>query len=461
MIFIKSVWEKTSKIKNFSKLDGDKETDILIIGGGMSGILCAYFLEQQGADYMLVESTEIGMGITRNTTAKITLGHSLIYDNLIKHFGVDSAKQYLDANKMALDMYYNLCKNIDCDFEEKSALTYSINNRDIIENEILALQRLGYPSGFVDKVPLPFEIDGAIELKNQAQFNPLKFISKISENLNIYENTFVYQINENTAFTPYGKIKAKKIIIATHFPFINSHGSYFLKMYQHRSYVIAIENNSGAYQGNHLKTSSKPYQRKNPLNSNSMEVDGMYVDQAQNGMSFRNYKDLLLIGGGDHRTGKKGGGYGELRDFIKANYPNAKEKYFWATQDCMTLDGIPYIGEYSKSTQNLFVATGFNKWGMTSSMVSAKILSDLVLEKENSFSEVFSPSRGILKPQLFVNLGETLFNFLTPTIKRCSHLGCALKWNKYEHSWDCPCHGSRFDETGKLIDNPARRDINV
>ena len=172
-------------------------------------------------------------------------------------------------------------------------------------------------------------------------------------------------------------------------------------------------------------------------------------------MSFRNYKNLLLIGGGDHRTGKKGGGWQEMRDFAHRHYPQAEEQYHWATQDCMSLDGVPYIGPYSASTTDLYVATGFNKWGMTTSMVSAMILSDLVQGKKNPYEEVFSPSRSILHPQLKVNGFEAVVNLLTPTTKRCPHLGCALKWNSIEHTWDCPCHGSRFTEDGKLIDNPA------
>ena len=206
----------------------------------------------------------------------------------------------------------------------------------------------------------------------------------------------------------------------------------FLKMYQHRSYVIALEN--------------------------AQNVEGMYVDDNIKGLSFRNYGDLLLLGGGSHRTGKSGGNWAELEAFARKYYPNSKIKYKWATQDCMTLDGLPYIGNYSKNTPNLFVATGYNKWGFTSAMVAAEILCDLVQEKHNEYASVFSPSRSILHPQLAINAAESIINLLTPTAPRCPHLGCALKYNKAEHSWDCPCHGSRFTEAGQLIDNPATDD---
>ena len=139
----------------------------------------------------------------------------------------------------------------------------------------------------------------------------------------------------------------------------------------------------------------------------------------------------------------------------------AAEKYHWATQDCMTLDGIPYIGTYSAGMENLYAATGFHKWGMTASMVSAIILCDLVQGKKSPYADVFSPSRTILRPQLAVNAFEAIASFLTPTAKRCPHLGCALKWNPYEHTWDCPCHGSRFAEDGSLIDNPATGDLKL
>ena len=232
-----------------------------------------------------------------------------------------------------------------------------------------------------------------------------------------------------TAITDHGKIAADKIIVATHFPFLNKHGSYFLKMYQHRSYVLALEN--------------------------APNVSGMYVDEAQKGLSFRNYKNLLLIGGGDHRTGRQGGNFTELENFTRQYYPNAKIKYRWATQDCMTLDRIPYIGKYSSRTTDLYVATGFNKWGMTSSMVSSLLLCNLIQGKETPYVRVFNPSRTILHPQLAANALTATANLLTPTAPRCPHMGCALKWNKVEHSWDCPCHGSRFSKEGILIDNPA------
>lgn len=428
-----SLWLDGIVLPHFPKLHADVHTDVLIIGGGLAGILCAYFLKQAGVDYTLVEAKTIGSGVTQNTSAKITSQHGLIYDNLIKSIGTQKAKKYLDANESALKKYSELCSKIECEFERKDAYVYSLHDEKKIEREVMAVQKLGLLAEYQKEIPLPFPVSGAIKFKNQAQFHPMEFISAIVNGLNIYENTIVREIKEDVVLTDYGKVYAKKIIVATHFPILNKHGSYFMKMYQHRSYVLALEN--------------------------AANLNGMYLEETQNGMSFRNYSNLLLIGGGDHRTGKKGGGWKELRDYAQKYYPNARAKFYWATQDCMTLDGVPYIGQYSKNTKQLYVATGFNKWGMTSSMVAAELLTDMILERKNEYEDVFSPSRSMLKPQLFINSLETLSNFITPSTKRCTHLGCVLKWNTNERTWDCPCHGSRFTEEGKVIENPANRDL--
>ena len=424
-----SLWEQTVKLADFPRLDSNIKTDVLIIGGGMAGILCAYMLHQAGVDYVLAEATTLCNGVTKNTTAKITSQHGLIYDRLISQFGTEKAKQYLAANEAALKRYRDLCRSIDCDFETKDAYVYSLCGRERLEKEVAALNKLSFSAELKDSLPLPFSVAGAVGFKNQAQFNPLKFVAGITPGLHIYEHTKVRELEGLTAITQAGRITANKIIVATHFPFLNKHGIYSLKLYQQRSYVIALEN--------------------------AANVNCMAVDEAQGGMSFRNYKNLLLIGSGSHRTGKNAGGWQQLRDFASRCYPGATEKYYWATQDCMSLDNVPYIGQYSAKTEGLYVATGFNKWGISSSMAAATILCDMVQGHRCAFAEVFSPSRNILKPQLAVNAFESAVNLLTPAAKRCPHLGCALKWNKAEHTWDCPCHGSRFTADGRLIDNPA------
>ena len=427
-----SIWLQTAQLPKFDCLRSDLKTDVLIIGGGMAGFLCAYQLSQAGVDYALVEADRICGGITKNTTAKITVQHALIYDKLIREFGVERAQLYLEANQAALEKYRTLCRGIDCSFEERDSFVYSVDDKRKLEQELNALSRLGFAAEFLENIPLPSPVAGAVKFERQAQFHPLKFIAAIAGNLRIFEHTKVLELAPGKALTNHGTISAEKIVVATHFPILNKHGGYFLKLYQHRSYVLALEN--------------------------VPDVKGMYVDENEVGLSFRNYDGLLLLGGGGHRTGKRGGGWQELERFAQRCYPDARETARWATQDCMTLDGVPYIGPYAKRTSGLYVATGFNKWGMTSSMIAATLLTDLILGRDNPYAVVFSPSRTILRPQLAVNGLESAVGLLTPTVPRCPHMGCALKYNAAERSWDCPCHGSRFGEDGSLIDNPATDD---
>ena len=429
-----SIWTETASLPHFEPLDGDCRTDVLIVGGGLAGILCARQLQGAGIDYILIEANHIGGGITKNTTAKITAQHGLIYHNLLKKLGAERTGLYLQANLDAAERYRQLCKRMDCDYETQDSYVYSISDKRKLENELSALNALQFPAEYAENLPLPFSAAGAVCFPHQAQFHPLKFLSSLSGSLNIRENTKLLELAPGTAKTNHGTIRAEKIIIATHFPILNKHGSYFLKQYQHRSYVLALE---GA-----------------PL------PGGMYVDESKKGLSFRSYGDKLILGGGSHRTGKKGGNWTELETFARTHYPYAVIQHRWATQDCMSLDGMPYIGQYSARTPDLYVATGFNKWGMTSSMVAANLLTDLVQGKQNPCEALFSPGRSILTPQLALNGIEAISNLLRFPAKRCPHMGCALRWNRDEHSWDCPCHGSRFEESGKLIDNPATDDLN-
>lgn len=432
---MESVWQKTTSRPNFKELEGDKTTDVLIIGGGIAGLLCAYKLKEAGVDCTLVEADKICGGVTECTTAKITFLHGLMYDKMIKRYGKEKSRLYLEAQINALEEYAKLCKDIDCGYEIKGAYTYSLDDRKKIEKEIEALKCLGIDAEFSDTRELPFDTLGAVRAKNQAQFHPLKFLYTIAKDLPIYENTKVLEFSPRKVITNHGMINFNKMIVATHFPIFNKHGGYFLKLYQHRSYVIALKN--------------------------ADLVNGMYVDECDTGLSFRTYGDLLLLGGGGHRTGKKGGNWKELETFAKKYYPKAKIVARWATQDCMTLDRMAYIGRYSEFTPDVYVATGFNKWGITNSMVASDILCDLVKGKPNLYAEAFSPSRSMLHPQLAVNVLESTIGLLTPTTPRCPHLGCALKYNSAEHTWDCPCHGSRFTEDGKLINNPATDDHEI
>ena len=431
---MKSLWQESCEIPEFSRLKGDISTDVLVIGGGFAGLMTAYCLSKKGVDCVLVEKDRICSATTANTTAKITAQHGLIYRKIMKSYGKEYAQMYYKANTIAVKKLKALCTHADCDLENKDNFVYSFNKFKLDE-ELCALQKMGVSAKYEEALPFPVTAAFAVGFENQGQFNPLKLAKFISKGLKIYENTKVNEMKGTIAITDFGKIKAKKVVVATHFPFINKHGSYFLKLYQHRSYIIALKN--------------------------ADKLRAMYVDDSKTGLSLSSFGEYLLLGGGGHRTGKTGGNFKELRAFKNQHYNDAQEIFHWAAQDTISLDGIPYIGNYSVNTPDLYVATGFNKWGMTGAVVSAEILCGEILDKPVEYAPVFSPSRSIMKPQLLVNGFETAKNLLTPTAKRCPHLGCALKYNKIEHSWDCACHGSRFSESGKVLDNPANGDLKM
>ena len=428
-----TIWMQQSQLPEFPNLQGNRKTDVLIIGGGITGLLCAWRLQQAGIDYLLIEADRIFAGTSGHTTAKITSQHGFVYDKIYRRYGADAAKVYYDANQAAIGEYRRLCAGMDCDFETKDNYVYTVDAPYKLEQEWNTLEAIGATMRYADALPLPLQTAGAICFPDQAQFHPLKFAAALARELKIVEHTPARAIARNTVLTDYGRITAQKIIVATHFPLINKHGFYFAKQYQNRSYVISL--------------------------ANGPQLNGMYRDEAENGVSFRNFGASLILGGGAHRTGKEHTAWEGLENAARNWYPAARLQYRWAAQDCMTLDSIPYIGKYSRCSHELYVATGFNKWGMTSAMLASIILADRIQGKPDPYGEVFSPQRSSIHPQLAANILESMINLLKPTAPRCPHLGCALKWNPQERSWDCPCHGSRFDEDGKLLENPAKGDL--
>ena len=477
---MESIWEATCELEHFPELEGDITADVAVIGGGMAGILTAYLLTQKGVDTVLLDSGRIGMGVTKGTTGKITSQHSLIYDKITNNFSLRRASQYLRANERALKKFEEIIKseNIECDYEKKNAYTYSLDDSTLIEQEVKAANEAGIKAEFIREMPLPFHASCAAMFPDQAQFHPLKFIEVISRKLRIYENTRALDISEGLIETQKGKISANKIVVATHFPFINTHGMYFARMYQSRSYLVAVK---------------IPY-----------DLKGMYLDHVETGYSLRNYGEYVLIAGADHNSGqnKAGGKYAQMEKFAHDLFPDGEIKYKWSAEDCMSLDSIPYIGHYSRNTPYLYVATGFNKWGMSGSMVSAMILSDMITGKRNPDSPVFSTSRFKMKAS-----AENLLSGAKESVKgltkqiayqptkemddiekghgavisyegqktgvykddsgrmffvttRCPHLGCELEWNPDEKTWDCPCHGSSFSYEGNVIYGPAQKGLN-
>ena len=430
-----SVWQTVPTQVRFPTLKGNKRTQVLVIGGGMAGILCAHKLQQAGKDVVLVEAEHIGQGVTARSTAVLTAQHDFLYQDMAEQFDDITARAYLHANLEAVKTFRKMANRISCDFEDKSSIQFTAHEPERLRRETEVVNRLGFPARYLDSSDFPANAAAAVEYPDMAQFHPLKFLYGIAPSMEIYENSRVFCLDGTTAQLENGAVKAEQIVVATHFPFVNRRGLYFMKLYQNRSYVLALENAP-------------------ELNATMAELDGQ-------GIYFRQYGDLLLVGGGDHRTGKKGGGFSFLREYTKEHFPQAKEKFAWANQDCMSLDGLPYIGAYSPNMPGVYVATGFNAWGMTTSMVAADVITDMVCGKEHPLAQMLRPDRSVMRKQLFINIGETLADFAIPTVKRCPHLGCALRWNLTEHSWDCPCHGSRFTENGELLNDPSQKDADV
>lgn len=513
-----SFWLNSNENKNkYKELDKDISADVCIVGAGIFGLTCGYYLTKQGYNVVILEKeAEIASKTTGHTTAKITSQHNLIYKYLIDSFGVSEVKHYLYANQEAIENIYQIIKdeNINCNFERQDSYVYT-NNADELEKiklENEAVNSIGFNSEFVTSTPLPFDVLGAIKFPNQAEFNPIKYAYGLANAIiknsgKIYIDTLVQNIEKDddifiTSCKDY-VVRSKYVILATHYPFIDRLGYYFLKMYQSTSYVIAVDIGSKTF-------------------------DGMYINSEEPTFSYRfinyNSKNLLLVGGADHKTGSKidlSNAYNILEDEVRKYYPDCKVLYKWNTEDCITLDKIPYIGEFSHFMPNMYIGTGFNKWGMTSSNVAGNIIVDKILGRENEYENVFKATR--LHPiKNNVELGnmikETTNSFVINKFKVpdadldviednsvmsgskkagnfeeikndsghvlkyngqtigiykdndgkifavnpiCTHLGCLLSWNNLDKTWDCPCHGSRFDYKGHQLYNPAIRDLDV
>ena len=383
-----SFWLSNFNKTNFENLNTDVSCDVCIIGAGIFGITCSYYLAKRGLKVVVLDKSDICSRTTGHTTAKITSQHGLFYSYLIDNYGKQFAKDYLFANQDAIEDIKNIIysENINCDFEKQSSFVYStsISDLHLINKEVDALNSINFSSKFVTECELPFKIAGAVEFKNQAQFNPIKYVygllnCLLNNNGKVYTNTTVYDVkksnNDFLTFTQNGNVKSKYVILACNYPFINFPGMYFLKMYKSLSYVIGVDTKSDLFNGMYISSSSPVY-------------------------SFRtanyNGKKILLLGGLGHKTGYSKNyeeSYLALENFARELYPDCDVLFRWNTCDCITLDKIPYVGLFSNFMDNFFVGTGFDKWGMTSSNVAANIICDAILKKNNKYSYVFNSSR--------------------------------------------------------------------
>ena len=437
-----SIWQKSAVLPNFAPLSGDASVHTAIIGGGLTGLLTARLLREQGVHALVLEAGRIGGGQTGRTTAKITSQHDLRLADLIDRIGEDAARQYLQANEAAIDDYAQMIRRgrIDCGFTPCSAYLYSTAESSPLQQEMAAARRLGVDAAFTRETELPFPVAGALRFRRQARFHPLRFLAAIAEGLDVREQTRVLRAEDDRLHTDRGTVRAEHIVFACHYPFVNAPGWYFPRMHQERSYVLALQTRwlpRDVYLG----------------------VDG-------DGLSLREAGGQLLLGGSGHRTGENpdGGQYEALRSAAKALFPDAQETARWSAQDVVTVDRLPCIGQYARSRPGWYVAAGFAKWGMTTAMAAARIITGMIAGHVPEYADVFSPQRPVLtagnmKP-LLNETGHALRGLIPGTDgPRCAHLGCALVWNPEEQSWDCPCHGSRFEADGTLLDGPAQTDL--
>ncbi len=535
-----SYWINSEKNKEkYNKLEKNIETDICIIGGGITGISTAYYLTKENSKVTVLDMGKIGFQTTGNSTAKITSQHGLFYKYLKDSKGEDFARLYYDANEDAIKNIKKIVEkeNIECDLECQSAYVLAANREEVqkVKDEVEVVRGFGGHAEYleredIDKNLLILNPLAAIRFKNQAQFNSYKYtieLAKICKNLgaNIYENTKVVDVRDEKDYyyleTEDGyKIKAKYLVITTKYPIINIPGFYFMKMYQSTSYGISIPVKEKLFDGMYItSTNPKVSLRMAKVDNNIIKdvVDGNIenyakqdkenrkrVKEKQNSKKDNEY--VLIVVGADHKTGEKtdlSNSYKKLENIAKQIYPEGKVEDYWNTEDCITLDKIPYIGKYSSMWENAYVATGFNKWGITTSNIAANIITDMIIGRKNRYEDIFISTRvepvknrqevGNMLKETVSSLvlkkfelpeseqaslkneegkiieieGEKVGAYkdkegrIYTIVPKCAHLGCELSWNNLDKTWDCPCHGSRYDYTGKMLYGPTVKDLYI
>ncbi|RJQ38513.1 FAD-dependent oxidoreductase [Candidatus Microgenomates bacterium] len=486
-----SIWIATSRDTNYPALKNNIEVDVAIIGGGITGLTSALLLKRAGKSVAVIEADKIVKGTTGYTTAKITSLHTLIYKYLIDNFGKENAQKYANAQQSAIEKMAQIVKekNIKCDFIRTSSYTYTESEDYVkqIKDEAEAAKSLGLPASFITTTPLPFHIKAALRFDNQAQFHPRKYLLALADEINgdgsyVFENSRVTNIKEDEPYlvTAENKtLKAKKVIVATNFPILNKHLN-FTDPEKSCALALYIEG-------------------KVP--------EGMYINNQKPLFSIRNQPTekgkILIITGNVYKTEDGNDVIESLKLLEKITREHFKAKsveYYWSTQDSKTIDGIPYIGKYP-SSNHFLVAAGFGGWGMTNGTAAAMILSDIILSRQNPWASIFDPNR-IKQGKSVIKVIEENVNFMRnyisghlkkeksdlSEIKKgeaniveinnkkiaayrdnnnvihavsavCTHMGCIVAFNNGEKTWDCPCHGSRFDTDGDVIHGPAVKSL--
>ena len=393
---LQSIWTRSCELRERPALDKDIKTEAAVIGGGMAGILTAWELESAGVRTVVLEAERIGSGQTGNTTAKITSQHGMFCSEFLERKGKETAEKYVRANEEAVREYKRIVKEKRIDCDLEQTDSYVYSSdEEALEKEAAAAVRLGVNASMERKTEIPVACAGTVRFKDQAQFHPLKFAGALAEELTVYENTPVKKAADNLLRTPAGSVEADKIIFATHYPFINFPGMHFFRMHQERSYVLALE---GA--GN---------------------IRGMYIGDGPDALSFRQFGKYLL-----------------LKDLV-CERENPYTEVF--TPSRFSAEEIPQIAKDSRRAVKGLAKRFFHLPGDTINMI------------EPGHAAV------VKTPEGRAGVYKSEDNQIYQVDVVCPHLGCRLAWNQDERSWDCPCHGSRFDYKGNLLDGPAQEGI--
>jgi len=490
-----SIWIDTTPETGYVALDDGVTVDTAVVGGGIAGITAAAKLKAAGQTVAVLERDRVVAGVTGHTTAKLTSLHGLVYDYLIEHVGAEKARQYAEANEWAIDDVESTiaARDIDCDFERAPAYTYTdaAESRGRIREEVDAARRLDLPASYVESTPLPFDVSAAVRFDGQAYFHPRKYLLELAREIpgdgsHVFERTTARDIEHGRpcqVVTDRGTVTADDVVVATHFPFFD-HAFYFARLSPKRSYVLAARLRDSPPEGMYYRT-DEPYFSVRPHPAGD--------------------EPMVLIGGQNHRTGHGGSTtvrYRALEAQARDRFDVESIEYRWATQDYVSVDRVPFVGQHAPHLDHVYVATGFGGWGMTNGTVAGRLISDLVLGRESPWRAVYKPTRlriaastrelvshnkHAMKHLLEDRLGKPR-RIDVGTIDRgqativaseegpvgvyrdgtgqvhavsavCTHMDCLLKWNDGETSWDCPCHGSRFDYDGTVLDTPAVEDL--
>lgn len=455
----KSLWLQTAYPRDkFPVFKEDSTCDVCIIGGGLSGISNAYFLAKEGKDVVLLEKDTILSGATGNSTGKLTIQHGLTYANLIKKFGIDGAKLYYEANEEAVQFGRYFAGKNELKISDSVLYSQTKYGSERLKNEFQAYQDIGIPGQYGKNTELPILTDATLTIKHESQIHPVRFGQKLAQmaveaGARIYEYADVLQLDFKQRFITLkslNQLQFNELILCTHYPIEALRGLQLLKLAVDRSYIVSTEAD--------------------------MPLRGQYISVDEPKRSIRTAqfddKTYFLLSGASHKAGMETNTiahYDKLYADLKNTFHLSEPAIGWSAQDPETPDLVPYAGKITSSLPHIYISTGYKKWGLSSSLASARIITDEIIGKENEAAKLFSPDRtgfGAFLAQALKLTGLVAKEFTGGHITRrdapiCTHLGCRTRWNNAEETWDCPCHGSRFRKDGSVLEGPATKPLDL